>query len=87
MSVWSSLEGTLIIHPRESFSLKKYTEAMFDEYTLNITDRVVSKDNEIIYKIELAVCLDGDQAYRMLSYWFGGIPGRIDAEIVIRMFK
>jgi hypothetical protein len=87
MSVWSSLEGTLVIHPRESFSIKKYTHAMFDEHSLSIVDRVVSKDNEIFYKIELSVCLDGDEAYRMLSYWLSGIPGRADVEIIVRKLK
>lgn len=87
MSVWSSLEGTLIIHARESFSLKKYTKAMFDEYTLDILDRIESKDSELTYKVELSVCLDGDQAYRMLSYWTKGIPGRVDVEIIVRMLK
>ena len=57
MSVWSRLEGTLVIHPRESFSIKKYTDAMFDEHSLSIVDRLVSKDNEIFYKLELSVCL------------------------------
>ena len=87
MSVWSSLEGTLIIHNREHFSVKKYTAAMFDEYTLYLTDNLTSKDNEIAYKIQLSVCLDGDQAYRSLSYWVKGIPGRVDAEIVLRVMK
>lgn len=87
MSVWSSLEGTLVIHPRESFSIKKYTDAMFDEHSLSIVDRVVSKDNKIFYKIELSVCLDGDEAYRKLSYWLAGIPGRADVEIIVRKLK
>lgn len=87
MSVWSSLRGTLVIHPRESFSLKKYTQAMFDEHSLSIADRVVSKNNEIFYNIELSVCLDGDEAYRKLSYWLGGIPGRADVEIFVRKLK
>lgn len=87
MSVWSRLEGTFVIHPRESFSIKKYTDAMFDEHSLSIVDRVVSKDNEIFYNIELSVCLDGDEAYRMLSYWLAGIPGRADVEIIVRKLK
>lgn len=87
MSVWSSLEGTLTIHDREHFSVKKYTAAMFDEYTIHLTDGLASKDNEITYKIQLSVCLDGDQAYRLLSYWVKGIPGRVDAEIVVRVLK
>lgn len=87
MSIWSRLEGTLIIHPSESFSLKKYSQAMFDEYSLSIVDTVVSKNNEIFYKIELSVCLDGDEAYRELSYWLSGIPGRADVEIFVRKLK
>lgn len=87
MSVWSRLEGTLVIHPRESFSIKKYTDAMFDEHSLSIVDRLVSKDNEIFYKLELSVCLDGDEAYRMLSCWLAGIPGRADVEIIVRKLR
>lgn len=87
MSIWSELKGTVQIHTSEHFSLKKYTNGLFDENILSIVDVVSSGDNEITYNIRLSVCLDGEYAFKALSKWVEGIPGKVDVEITVRVLK
>lgn len=85
MSVWSSATGTITVDNSEHFSLKKYTQSLYDEVSLSVEygeGLELRTDN-----FTLNVCLSGMQAMEFFTTWVEGIPGHVDMTIELRMIK
>lgn len=84
MSIWSSIEGTIRVHSKEKFSLRKYTRAAINlVYVLNIS-KVTTREGSYLVQFTLNVIADGADASAIFDRYMSGIPGSYELETHIR---
>ena len=77
MSIWSNIRGEVKVHPDKHFSIRKYTENMYEECIIKVKGTYV----------EMCVCLDGKGMNDFIEKWISGIPGEVDLIVETRWIK
>jgi hypothetical protein len=80
MSVWASIEGTVRVGQEQHFSLKKWTDSIFDEYTITCSQPFYTQ-------VRITFCAEASDAVKGVEKWLAGIPGKVDIEATIRYIK
>ena len=84
MSVGGSIEGTVRVGQEQHFSLKKWTDPIFDEYTITCPQPVA----DISYtQVRITFRAEASDAVKGVEKWIAGIPGKVDIEATIRYIK
>lgn len=81
MSVWATIDGTVQISKGQHFSLKKWTDSVFDEYYMTQTH------DPVITQVRITFCAEASDAVKGVEKWIAGIPGKVDVEATIRYIK
>lgn len=90
MSVWSTATGTVEGDFLDHFSLKKYTQSVYDEVTISVDYGLIDANGKHPRRIDtfyLSVCADGQQAMDFFNNWMEGVPGKVDMVVELRMMK
>lgn len=84
MSVWATIEGTVRISKDQHFSLKKWTDSVFDEYNITCSQPFA----DLSYtQVRITFCAEASDAVKGVEKWLVGVPGKIDVETTIRWIK
>jgi len=84
MSVSATIEGTVQISKGQHFSLKKWTDSIFEEYTITCPQPVA----DISYtQVRITFRAEASDAVKGVEKWIAGIPGKVDIEATVRYIK